>query len=57
VRIFATSSRRSCTSSRMLKNSSARFASEKERQLSNAAFAACTAWSTSSAVARSSAPV
>src|SRR4051794_16741117 len=57
VRILATSSRRSCTSSRMLKKISARFASDTCRHSTNAAFAACTAASTSSTVARSTAPV
>ena len=41
----------------MLKKSSARFASDTVRQVSKACFAACTAWSTSASVARSTAPV
>ena len=53
VRIRATSSRRSCRSSRIANISSARFASEVARQAGNAAFAAATAAPTSSAVARS----
>ena len=57
VRIRATSSRRSWTSSRIRKSSSARFASEVARQAGNAAFAAATAASTSSAVAKSTSPV
>ena len=62
VRIRAISSRRSCTSSRMRKKSSARFASETSRHAANAAFAACTAASTSSDrrevdLARSGGPV
>ena len=57
VRIRATSSRRSCRSSRMRNISSARFASEVARQAGNAAFAAATAAPTSSTVARSTSPV
>ena len=53
----ATSSRRAATSSRIRKNSSARFASETARQAGKAAFAAWTARSTSSTVAKSTAPV
>ena len=41
VRIRATSSRRSCTSSRIVKSSSARFASDTARHFGKAAFAAC----------------
>ena len=52
----ATSSRRSCTSSRIRKSSSARFASDVARQAGKAAFAAATAAPTSSVVARSTSP-
>ncbi len=56
VRSFAISSRRSCRSSRMRKKSSARFARDTVRHSTNALFAAWTAWSTSSTVAKSTAP-
>ena len=57
VRWRAISSRLSWNSSRIAKKSSARFARDSARQAGNAAFAACTALSTSSAVARSRTPV
>ena len=57
VSSFATSSRRAATSSRIRKKISARRASETARQAGNASFAACTALSTSSTVAKSTAPV
>ena len=56
VRYFAISSRRSCTSSRIANRISARFAIESARHAGNAAFAAWTARSTSSTVAKSTAP-
>ncbi len=56
VRYLAISSRRSCTSSRIANRISARFAIESARHAGNAAFAAWTARSTSSAVAKSTAP-
>ena len=56
VRIFAISSRRSWTSSRIANRISARFAIESARHAGNAAFAAWTARSTSSTVAKSTAP-
>ena len=56
VRSFAISSRRSCTSSRIANSSSARFASDSARHAGNAAFAACTALSTSSTDAKSTWP-
>ena len=57
TRIRAMSSLRACTSSRMLNISSARFASETPRHEAKAAFADCTARSTSSTDARSTAPL
>ena len=56
VRYLAISSRRSCTSSRIANRISARFAIESARHAGNAAFAAWTARSTSSTVAKSTAP-
>ena len=56
VRIFAMSSRRAWNSSRIAKNSSARFAIDVPRQAWNASLAFRTAASTSSADARSTAP-
>ena len=57
VRSFATSSRRAATSSRMRKKISARRPSDVARQAGNACFAAWTARSTSSTVAKSTSPL
>ena len=57
VRMRAMSSRRWWNVSRIAKRSSERFESDTERQPGNAARAAWTALSTSSTVAKSTAPV
>ena len=57
VRSFAASSRRAATSSRMRKKISARRPSETARHAGNASFAAWTALSTSSTVAKSTSPL
>ena len=57
VRMRPISSRRWSTRSRILKRSAVRLDSDIARQAGNASFAACTARSTSPAVAKSTAPV
>ena len=57
VSSFATSSRRSSHELADREEELGRFASDTARHARNASFAACTAWSTSSTVAKSSAPV